>query len=61
MIRQNIMYNADLTMITWDCVEGYDIPYPNFNTRHQCRNHETILDWADQHAVHIDASDVTRL
>jgi hypothetical protein len=61
MIRQNIMCNADVTMITWDWVEGHDIPYPNFNTRHQCRNYEKILDWADTHAVHIDESEVTRL
>ncbi|KAG1813504.1 uncharacterized protein BJ212DRAFT_1365333 [Suillus subaureus] len=61
MIRQNIMCNADVTMITWDWVEGHDIPYPNFNNRHQCRNYEKILDWADKHAVHIERSEVTRL
>ncbi|KAG0704005.1 hypothetical protein DFH29DRAFT_802565 [Suillus ampliporus] len=60
MIRQNIMCNADVTMITWDWVEGHKHPYPNFNTRHQCRNYEKILDWASNHAVHIDASEVTR-
>ncbi|KAG1718418.1 uncharacterized protein EDB91DRAFT_1297460, partial [Suillus paluster] len=38
MMRQNIMCNADVTMITWDWVEGHKSPYPNFNTRHQCRN-----------------------
>ncbi|KAG1883827.1 hypothetical protein F4604DRAFT_1516758, partial [Suillus subluteus] len=52
MIRQNIMCNADVKMITWDWVQGLDTPYPNFNTRHQCRNFEKILDWA-VHAVHI--------
>jgi len=60
MIRQNIMCNADVTMITWDWVQGHTIPYPNFNTRHQCRNYEKILDWAAEHAVHIDKSEVTR-
>ncbi|KAG0697876.1 hypothetical protein DFH29DRAFT_944379, partial [Suillus ampliporus] len=60
MIRQNIMCNADVTMITWDWVERHRIPYPNFNTRHQCRNFEKILDWAVEHAVHIDKSEVTR-
>ncbi|KAG2028572.1 hypothetical protein BDR03DRAFT_822552, partial [Suillus americanus] len=46
MIRLNIICDADVTMITWDWVQGRDIPYPpNFNTRHQCRNYEKILDW----------------
>ncbi|KAG2361938.1 hypothetical protein BDR07DRAFT_1408130 [Suillus spraguei] len=61
MIRQNIMCNADVTMITWDWVERHKFAYPNFNTRHQCRNYEKILDWAVEHAVHIDKSEVTRL
>ncbi|KAG1856641.1 hypothetical protein DFJ58DRAFT_784249 [Suillus subalutaceus] len=61
MIRQNIMCNADVTMITWDWVQEHKIPYPNFNTRHQCRNYEKILDWAVKHAVHIPESAVTRL
>ncbi|KAG2127965.1 hypothetical protein DEU56DRAFT_915576 [Suillus clintonianus] len=60
MIRQTIMCNADVTMITWDWVQGHKIPYPNFNTRHQCRDYEKILDWASMHAVHIDKSEVGR-
>ncbi|KAG1838415.1 hypothetical protein C8R48DRAFT_742769 [Suillus tomentosus] len=60
MIRQNLMCNADVTMMTWDWIRGHKIPYPNFNTRHQCRNYEEILDWAVEHAVHIPRSAVTR-
>jgi hypothetical protein len=59
MIRQTIMCNADVTMITWDWVQGLKTPYPNFNTRHQCRNFQKILDWAVQ-AVHIPQSVLTR-
>ncbi|KAG1843130.1 hypothetical protein DFJ58DRAFT_665532, partial [Suillus subalutaceus] len=61
MIRQNIIYSADVTMITWDWDQGHDIPYLNFNTRcgHQCRNYEKILDWAVKHVVRIDKSEVT--
>ncbi|KAH7919151.1 hypothetical protein BV22DRAFT_876521 [Leucogyrophana mollusca] len=61
MIRHNTMCNADVTMITWDWVKGRTSPYPNFNTRHQCRNFEKILDWATTHAVHIPKSEVTPL
>ncbi|KAG2129547.1 uncharacterized protein EDB93DRAFT_1332252 [Suillus bovinus] len=60
MIRQNIMCNADVTTITWYWVEGHKIPYPNFNTRHQCRDYEKILDWAVEHAVHVPEEVVTR-
>ncbi|KAG1883811.1 hypothetical protein F4604DRAFT_265179 [Suillus subluteus] len=36
------MCSADVTMITCDSIQGHDIPYPNFNTHHQCRNYEKI-------------------
>ncbi|KAG1740982.1 hypothetical protein EDB19DRAFT_1851407 [Suillus lakei] len=62
MIRQTIICNVDVTMITWDRVQGHKIPYPSFNTCHQCREYEkkNILDWANKHVVHIDQSEVTR-
>ncbi|KAG1852833.1 hypothetical protein DFJ58DRAFT_399084 [Suillus subalutaceus] len=60
MIRQNIMCNADVTMITWYWVQGHAVSYPNFNTRHRCRNYEKIMDWSVEHAIHIDESEVTR-
>ncbi|KAG2148192.1 uncharacterized protein EDB93DRAFT_1145053 [Suillus bovinus] len=60
MVRQNIMCNADVTMITWYWVEGHTVPYPNFNTRHRCRNFEKIMDWSYKHGIHIDKSEVTR-
>ncbi|KAG2063187.1 hypothetical protein BDR04DRAFT_1111767 [Suillus decipiens] len=60
MIRQNIMCHADVTMITWYWVEGHTVPYPNFNTRHRCRNFEKIIDWSVEHSIHIDESEVTR-
>ncbi|KAG2360400.1 hypothetical protein BDR07DRAFT_1289649 [Suillus spraguei] len=36
------MCNADVTLLTWDWVQGHNIPYPNFNTRHQCRNYKKL-------------------
>lgn len=60
MIRQKIMCNADTTMITWYWVQGRADPYPNFNTRHRCRNFEKLMDWSVEHAVHIEESEVTR-
>ncbi|KDR76723.1 hypothetical protein GALMADRAFT_33089, partial [Galerina marginata CBS 339.88] len=45
ILRQNLMCSADGGMITFEWVRGMDIPYPDFNTRHQCRNFEKILAW----------------
>ncbi|KAG2068293.1 hypothetical protein BDR04DRAFT_1232907 [Suillus decipiens] len=60
MLRQDIMCHADVTMITWYWVEGHTVPYPNFNTRHRCRNFEKIVDWSLEHVIHIEESEVTR-
>ncbi|KAG2148196.1 uncharacterized protein EDB93DRAFT_1226238 [Suillus bovinus] len=60
MLRQSIMCNSDVGIITWYWVEGYSVPSPNFNTLHRCRNFEKIVDWSAEHAIHIDESDVPR-
>ncbi|KAG1820566.1 uncharacterized protein BJ212DRAFT_1297934 [Suillus subaureus] len=58
LIRQSIMCNAEVVMITWDWVKNHSKPYPNFNTRHACRKFDNVMDWAVQHA---DRSEVTRM
>ncbi|KAF8813235.1 hypothetical protein BYT27DRAFT_7335163 [Phlegmacium glaucopus] len=60
IIRQNLMCSADVGMITYEWVRGFSVPYPDFNTRHQCRNLEKILAWGNQNAVHIPRSHVSR-
>ncbi|KAG2144906.1 hypothetical protein BD769DRAFT_1382764 [Suillus cothurnatus] len=58
LIRQSIMCNAEVVVITWDWVKNHTKPYPNFNTRHACRKFENVMDWAVQHA---DRSEVARM
>lgn len=60
MIRQNIMCAADTGLITYDWVRGWSLPYPDFNTVHQCRDYEKVLDWAYSNAVHIPRDHVSR-
>ncbi|KAG1787741.1 uncharacterized protein HD556DRAFT_1448424 [Suillus plorans] len=60
MIRQNIMCRADTTMISWYWVQGETDPYPNFNTRHRCRNFDKIWDWSIKNSIHIAETEVTR-
>lgn len=60
MLRQNIMCRSDVTMVTYDWVEGFDDPYPSFSVPHQCRNFEKILDWVEDHRVHLPQSKLVR-
>ncbi|KAI0947367.1 hypothetical protein AcV7_009811 [Taiwanofungus camphoratus] len=60
MIRQNIMCHGDVGLITYEWVKGFSLPYPDFNTLHQCRNFDKILDWSYAHEIHIPRNHVTR-
>ncbi|KAG1729100.1 uncharacterized protein EDB91DRAFT_839379 [Suillus paluster] len=61
MLRQIIMCRGDVTMITYDWLEGHDDPFPNFNIRHQCRNFEKVLDWVDERRVIVPRPKMVRL
>jgi hypothetical protein len=61
MLRQNIMCHGDVTMLTYDWVEGVKDPFPNFNIPHRCRNFEKVLNWVDEHRVFAPKSEVVRL
>ncbi|PCH36658.1 hypothetical protein WOLCODRAFT_82383, partial [Wolfiporia cocos MD-104 SS10] len=45
MMRQIMMCTGDVGTITFDWVRGHKSPYPNFNTRHMCRNWDHLLEW----------------
>jgi Mycotoxin biosynthesis protein UstYa len=55
------MCDADTGVITYEWVEGFSDPYPNFNTRHTCRNYDKLVDWYYDHQVHAKKDGVTRL
>ncbi|KAL5366465.1 hypothetical protein BJX96DRAFT_169954 [Aspergillus floccosus] len=52
ILRQNIMCNGDASVITHNWVEGYQFPYPNFNTKHKCRNFGRIVEWEKKNQVY---------
>ncbi|KJA15269.1 hypothetical protein HYPSUDRAFT_149341 [Hypholoma sublateritium FD-334 SS-4] len=60
-LRQVLMCSADVGMITYEWVRGFSSPYPNFNTRHQCRDFEKIISWGMANGVDIPISQVVRL
>ncbi|KAK6379299.1 hypothetical protein LTS17_006217 [Exophiala oligosperma] len=45
MLRQQIMCTADTGLTTYVWVDGYQLPYPDFSTYHQCRDFERIKGW----------------
>ncbi|KAF8907013.1 hypothetical protein CPB84DRAFT_1959751 [Gymnopilus junonius] len=61
MIRQNLMCVADVGMISYDWISGWDVPFPDFNTYHKCRNFDAILDWATKHRVRIPQDHMGRI
>ncbi|KAF7333837.1 hypothetical protein MVEN_02340600 [Mycena venus] len=61
LIRQNLMCNADVGVITYNWLKGWDKPFPDFNTWHQCRNFDRILEWSHNHQVHIASDEIKRL
>ncbi|KAF8868254.1 hypothetical protein CPB84DRAFT_1740886 [Gymnopilus junonius] len=61
-LRQVLMCTADANMITFEWVRGFSTAYPDFNTRHQCRNFEKLIDWQNSNGIHgIAGSHIIRL
>lgn len=47
-IRMALQCQSDVTMIPFKWVQGYLEPWPDFRTRHECRNFDVIRDWAEE-------------
>lgn len=50
IIRQRLMCTADSGIVTFRWVKGTPNPYPDFNTRHQCRSWEKLTNFAKSRA-----------
>ncbi|OSX62449.1 hypothetical protein POSPLADRAFT_1142351 [Postia placenta MAD-698-R-SB12] len=60
MLRQHILCNADVGLVTNDWVKGHKTPYPDFSNWHRCRDVEKIWEWNEKYAVHIPWERLTR-
>ncbi|MCJ1451359.1 hypothetical protein MMC28_001695 [Mycoblastus sanguinarius] len=49
LLRQKLMCDADVGVITYNWVKNHSNPYPNFNTLHKCRNFDDVLAWGKSH------------
>jgi hypothetical protein len=58
MLRQRLMCTADIGLVTGLWVEHYGEPYPDFSTRHQCRNFEKVQEWAKKHELNVSMEDI---
>lgn len=45
ILRQQLMCKADVSILGHVWIRDYGI-YPDFNTKHRCKNFEAIRDWA---------------
>ena len=45
LLRQKLMCDADMTLITYNWVSNHYQPHPNFNVQHKCRNFEAAMEW----------------
>lgn len=45
------MCSVDMHLVTYDWVEEAEFPWPDFSTRHMCRNYSAVHSWGVQHAV----------
>ncbi|KAJ6597469.1 hypothetical protein DFH09DRAFT_1356731 [Mycena vulgaris] len=61
MIRSNLMCASDVGLITYEWVQNWTMPYPDFNTVHQCRDFDAIMEWQKANAVNILWDNVYRL
>lgn len=44
-LRQTLMCHGDISLLTYNWVEGREMPYPNFNTIHTCKKWDTLTQW----------------
>ena len=47
-------------LFRYDWVSGWEVPFPDFNTYHKCRNFDAILDWVTTHRVHVPKEHMQR-
>jgi hypothetical protein len=51
MLREKLMCDSDVGLITYNWVEGRNHPHPNFNTLHKCRDFAAVQEWTKERQV----------
>jgi len=45
-LRLSLQCNADTSVITFDWISDYPLPWPNFASEHKCRNWDKLQTWS---------------
>ena len=59
-LRQTIQCQANMDLVTNNWVQPLDLPWPDFNVQHMCRNHDAILAWQEANQFDDDQFDALR-
>lgn len=51
VLRLNIQCNADVGLFTFYMIEGDPLAWPQLNSKHVCRNFDSVMDWARSNSV----------
>ncbi|KAM0795633.1 hypothetical protein BDR22DRAFT_870421 [Usnea florida] len=60
LLRQNILCQADVSVITFDWVKGSKWPQPHYGNPNKCRNYEDILAWAVENQASVPPGNKVR-
>ncbi|KAI9806559.1 MAG: hypothetical protein M1833_003746 [Piccolia ochrophora] len=60
MLRQKLMCDADVGVISYDWVSIRDQPWPNFNTWHKCRDFEAVFEWGVEHQAKFSGGEIVK-
>ena len=51
ILRQQLMCNVDFNVFGQVWVDNINQPFPDFMTKHKCKNFDAIRQWAHDHQV----------
>ncbi|KAF3763880.1 hypothetical protein M406DRAFT_357276 [Cryphonectria parasitica EP155] len=57
MLRQTLMCHGDISLLTYNWVEGRSMPHPNFNTIHTCKKWDTLTKWNEGRDITVEWED----
>lgn len=50
-LRQVLMCHGDIALMTYDWIDDYRWPWPNFHADHECRRWDLLEQWSAEHSV----------
>ncbi|KAI0503270.1 hypothetical protein F5B22DRAFT_559680 [Xylaria bambusicola] len=56
VLRENLMCNANLDVVTFNWKETQEVPFPDFNLNKRCTDAELLIRWQEANALPVEAS-----